>query len=350
MIHSFLRTNATVAVVTLLACSGCVERDEVISIARDGAVTIELEYEGTEEELSRGDVMPSAESGWDVVRSIKEDRDKVKHVLKSKRRFEPGEELPRSFAAQDYPDADLYLDFPTTLRIERRPDGLYFYFRRVYTPRRWGHIQYWQDFFIDDHIKKLGEKPVEELTRDDRLQVVYAFAGVEAFKQLEFANVALGESNPDLPAEYGLIARQALLDVYKQNEYFERILERCERRPEDEQGGCFDEEAEQILGEGYTAFLQSLEGNAGLDRTALTSFEQAYERAQRRYEITDDLGGHGFQVDVRIPGTIIAHNALDDDVEEEDGMSNVLFRFDGKAFRDRSHELIVVSRLDDGPR
>ncbi|MGB2985577.1 MAG: hypothetical protein WBE26_06810, partial [Phycisphaerae bacterium] len=55
---------------------------------------IELEYEGSEEELFQGDAMPSAASGWDVDHSTRKEGDEVKHTLTSTRRFEPGEELP----------------------------------------------------------------------------------------------------------------------------------------------------------------------------------------------------------------------------------------------------------------
>lgn len=347
MIRHHLTTFATAAGMGLLASSACVERKEVITVARDGSVIIELEYEGTEEELSRGDAMPSAGSGWEVVRSIKEERDEVKHVLKSKRRFEPRQELPRSFAAKGDHDADLYLDFPTTVRVERRRDGLYFYFRRVYTPRRWAYMEHWKDLCFDDDVKKLGEKPVEELSIEERGQIVEAFTWNEALKQIEFARIALGQTHPELPVEHRLVARRALLSVYEEEtDHIERIIERCERVPEAQRGECFDEQAERVLGEGYAAFVQSLRDGAGFDDAQIARFEEAYRRAERYYEITDALGGHAFEIDVRMPGTIVAHNALDHEVEEDDGMSTVRFQFDGKAFRDRAHELIVVSRLE----
>ncbi|MGB2984377.1 MAG: hypothetical protein WBE26_00725, partial [Phycisphaerae bacterium] len=310
---------------------------------------IELEYEGSEEELFQGDAMPSAASGWDVDHSTRKEGDEVKHTLTSTRRFEPGEELPCDFAAPDDPDADLYLDFPTTVRKQRRADGLYFYFHRIYTPRPWAYIQYWRDLFFDDNIKKLGEKPVEELTLDERVQIVEAFAGVEAFKQLEFTKIAMAESHPDLPVEHRLTARRALLHVYaEESDYFKQIIKLCEDPPEDEQSECFNEEAERILGKGYAAYVQSLQEEAGLSPYKIAAFELAYERAEHYHKITEQLGGHNFEIQVIMPGTIIAHNALDDDVEvdKDENTSSIEFGFDGKWFRDRPYELIVVSRLD----
>lgn len=351
MIHKCPKTLGSIVFFALAASMSCVEREETITIAPDGAVTVELEYEGSEKEVTQGDAMPSAESGWDVVRTREEDDDGVTLKLESVRRFEPGEELPRSFAADGDPDADLYLDFPTTVRVEDRADGRYFYFHRVYTARRWAYVQNWEEVFVDDEVKKLGEKPVEELTPEERVQIVEAFAGVEAFKQIEFARIALEESHADLPVEYGLMARRVLIGVYHNelaNQGIERMIKRCEDLPEDERGECFNQEAERVLGIGYAAYVQSLREDGGLNQRQIAAFDVAYERAERYHELTGQLAGHSFEIRVAMPGTIIAHSGLNDEteVDEDNNTSTVRFAFDGKLFRDRPHELIVVSRLD----
>ena len=154
-------------------------------------------------------------------------------------------------AKENDPEADLYLDFPTTLTIQDRADGRYFYLRRTYTSRRWAFVQYWHDSLIDDDIKKLGDKPVEELSRDDRLKIVRAFAGIEAHTQLEFAKEALADCEPELPSEYGLLARQALLSVYEEKyDHFRTVLDLCEDLTDDAQETCFEREADRIHGVG----------------------------------------------------------------------------------------------------
>lgn len=352
------RLTRWIAAAVLAASAGtsCVERNETITIAPDGAVVIELEYKGSEEELSRGDAMPSADTGWEVVRTKEKGGDDAEYALKSKRRFEPGEPLPSGFAAPDDPDADLYLEFPTTLRMERRRDGIYYYFNRVYTPRRWAYVRHWQDEFIDDNIKKLGEKPVEELTAKEQSEIVGAFASVEAFKQLEFTGAALLESNPDLPVEHRLMARRALLDYYErisdsedgEESQVDRVLARCQPLDEDQRNNCFDQETKRILAEAYDTYVQSLQRDAALTPWQVAAFEQAYARAEKYYKITDQLGGHVFEIEVAMPGTIIAHSALDDEVEvdREKNVSKVRFTFKGDWFRDRPCEIIAVSRLE----
>lgn len=353
MIPKRFSTLALMAFAPVLISLSCVEREEKIKIALDGAVTIELEYEGSEEEISDGDAMPSIEAGWEVERVVeKDDNGDVTVKLTSERRYEPGEALFRNFAALGDPDTDLYSDFPTEVRIERRWDAIYYYFHRTYTPRRWAYIQRWHDEFIDDEIKRLGEKPVDELTPDEQAQVAEAFAGAEAFKQIEFSSIAIAESHPDLPVEYGLMARRALIDYYTNADEsggLQRVIETCGSLSDEKlRGECFDREANRILGEGYAAYVGSLKSDAGFKKRDMAAFEHAYERAQRYHKISGQLGGHNFKIQVTMPGTIVAHSALDNDidVDEEAHMSTVEFEFDGEWFRDRPYELIAVSRLD----
>ncbi len=344
----------------LSAWQGCVLREETITVGRDGSVRFELEISGSEEELTSGDAMPSAKSGWDVKRRVEQEDGEEKIILTTTRQFAPGEKLPRTFAAPDDPDADLYLDFPTEVRIEERLDGRYFFFRRVYTPRRWAYTQYWQGVFFDDEIEELGGKPVSELTRVERRKIIQAFAGVMAHQQLEFAKAALAECAPDLPAEFRLMAREALLGVYKEDnllgtdseqrpahDNLDGIIERCDSLGEDERDACFDGVGARLLDNARSAFVDSLRHDAGLSARAIALFDQAYERATRFYDITDALGGQHFTTIVALPGTIVAHNGDDVEVNEETGMSAVKWEFDGKGFRDRRHELIAVSRLEE---
>lgn len=343
--------------------AGCMLRTEEIRIARDGGVAIELEISGTEEELAGPDAMPSARSGWLVKRRIEQDKDGEKLTLTSTREFSPGEPLPRTFGGPSDPRSDWYLDFPTEVRVERRADGIYYFFRRTYTPRPWAYIQHWQDVIFDEETKNLGAKPVEELTRDERRAIIRAFAMVEARKQLEFAEAALEDSLPGIAVEDRLIARQALLDVYDEygllvpknklnildqnSEEIDEVIERCDSLADEEQSSCYDDAAEQLLNEAYEAFAESLRRGARVGRRAVEAFASSYERARLHHEITGALGAQHFEVAVVMPGTIIAHNADDIEVGEDEraGMSSAFWHFDGRAFRDRTQTLIAVSRL-----
>jgi hypothetical protein len=337
--------GAILTVAGILAAPGCVLRKEAIRVSADGSATIDLEISGTEDELAGEDAMPSERSGWSIVRRIEKEGDEEKVVLESRRVFEARESLPRTFAAKDDPNAGLYLDFPTTIQMEQRGDGLYYVFRRSYTPRRWGYVQFWQEQLFDDNIRKLAEKPVEDLSRDEKMQIVQAFSGLEAYKQLTFAEEALKKLSADVPLEAGLWARRALLDVYEEdNAFFGSVLDRCEPLPKDDQNDCFLRESERILQEGRIAYVDSLRNQARVNDAQLDRFSRACDWEKRYYEVTDQLGGHAFEIDVYLPGEIVAHNADKSELNDR-GEGYVRFQFDGKAFRDRSHELIVVSRV-----
>lgn len=353
MIRNRLTAYGTLATLILPIAMGCLGREETIRISRDGAVTIALRYEGSADDMKTADALPSDNSGWDVTTIAKKEGDEgnsdEKLVLTSERTFAPGEVLPTNYAGDNDPDADLVLQFPTTLRIERRPDGVYYSFHRVYTARRWAYVQHWNDVLFDDDIKQLTEKPAEELTRDEQAEIIQAFAGVEACKQIEFAKTALLECEPNHRPETWLLARRALLDVYE-NEYnhFDRLIELCEDLSEDDRNECFEREGNRILGEGYTALVDSLQKEAGFSADRIAQFERAYKRAERYYKITGETGGHHFEIHVAMPGKIVAHNGDEVDTDDDDNVSTVTWQFVGNAFRDRPHELLVVSRTTDG--
>ncbi len=348
MINNRFSVCVAVACLVLPQTLGCLIRSEHIKIVPDGTVTVSLTYEGSPEDFVTTDALPSAHSGWEVtIETEKKEGDDDKQMLSAERTFAPGAALHSNYAPTGDPDADLYLDFPTTVQVVEKADGTYYYFRRTYNPRRWGYVQYWNDAIFNDDIKKLGDKPAEDLTLADKLRIARAFAGVEAAKQIEFAKAALDECAPDLPPIQWLTARQALLDVYEKEDLddFNNVFKRCEQVPEDQASECFDHEAERILGAGYAALTQSLRENASFNPLKLAAFERAYERAKKCFEITDEVGGHNFWIAAELPGTIIAHNG---EMKEENDPRTVTWTFDGKAFRDRPHVLMAVSRVEKG--
>ena len=358
----------------MLICPACVLREEKITISRSGAALIELEITGTEAKLLSGYAMPSLENGWEVKRRIKKENEEEELVLTTSRRIAPGEAMPRSLADPDDPDADSYLEFPTEIRVERRADGTYYFFHRTYTPRRWTFVQYWHDVFMDDDVKALGETPLGELDRDEQRQIIQAFASIEGHRQVELAAAALLECGVDLPVEDVLQARLALLAVYKSydllteenstvafgeafpapaekkdaadgRDELDRLIDGCEGVSDDRRDTCYDAAASRLFDEARLAYTESLRDGGNLTRTELAAFSSSYDRARRKYEITDALAGHLFETIVVMPGTMIAHNANELEHREGTGQTGALWKFDGRAFRDRTHQLWAVSRV-----
>ncbi len=335
----FAMLAAAVGLVTA-PMAGCLERKESITITKDGRVTIAVAYEGEKGDFETLDAMPSQAAGWKVEREIKQDGDKEVIKITGERSFGPNEELPSSFASPSDPNRRLYLSFPTTVRREVRSDGVYLHFRRVYEPRDWAYVQLWVDNVMDDNIKQLGEKKPEELTHEERVQVVRAIAGAEGLKQVELAQRALRESNEALKPDHWLLARRALLDVYEEHTDWDRIAHTLASIPEEQRQDAMERESQQIIDAAHRAFVTSLRNDAKYDPEHFTRFEAAYDRAKKYYDITNQTGGHAFDIEVTMPGEIVAHNA-----DKTEGDNTVRWQFDGTAFRDRSFELMVTSRL-----
>ena len=338
-------TTAAWLAVILLACPGCPRRTETIRVAQDGAVAIEFVFEGSEEELVNGDAMPSPETGWEVSRSVEVEDDKEKHTLLATQEFQPGEDLPATFAAHGDPDRDIYLQFPTSVRIEERNDGTYYYFHRQYPSRPWQYIHYFEEIYLEDE-SELVDKPVEELTEDERMDLISRFAAVEAQKQLVFTNEALAECTSDPSPVLGLLARQALVDVYEAEMTEEAWVKPCSLLSEEERIECFEVQAQRVRDMAYERITRSLTEHASFTRADLAAFDAAYGRAARRYELTGELRGHHFEVKVVMPGEIVAHNADDVTLDDEEGTAQATWAFDGRAFRDREQELWFITRLD----
>lgn len=352
----------------LLSLSGCLKRTEKITVALDGRTTMQLTYKGDPDEFENGDAMPNDSAGWTTSRKSEiDDEGKETLTLTATQQFAPTEDLPRTLALPGDDDADLYLDFPTSVKVDRRKDGTYYYFTRTYTSRKWAYMQHCKDKFFDDSVKELSDKPVEELSRIERVQLVQAMISVEAYKQIEFTRTALNECNPNLDLVYRLAARQALLKAYQKDELLDGpdmldhdasihtegaqeptrldiIVDHCGSMFQLQQVNCFDEQATLIVENGYNAIVQSLTQYAGFDKAQLEAFETSYKRAKKYHAVSECLGGHRFEICVDMPGTIVAHNANRTDRKKGEACWEV----DGDAFRDRPVELQLVTRVQHG--
>lgn len=356
MILRFGFAGLAMAVVLVSGVLGCVRRKETISIAKDGRVAIEVQHEGSTQEIKRTEMDVWRSSGWKVEfdETVKRDaetgEDKVEeHKLTAAMSFEPGAELPDHWPTEDDADTDLQLHFPTTVTVEQRGGDTYYRFHRFYSPRRWAYIEYWKHRLLEnDEAKQVREKPFEELTDEEKLQLARAFLMVEGHKQAELVTAALDECEPEMAVEDRTLVQQSLLDVYrKAAEHFADPMKQCIDLEEEQRNDCFEQHVQRLLSEGGDAVGSVLRKALGLSPAQLLAYEQSQRRASDYYRISNTIGGHRFDIEVKLPGTVVAHNA--DKIETQaDGTTVARWDFDGTAFRDRTHELIVVSRLGAG--
>lgn len=325
-----------------LLIGGCLERKETIRITPLGGAHVELEYRGEPQQFETADALPSAKAGWAVQRTVSlDDNGKEEVTLVASRKFEPREDLAANYASKDDPDAQLYLQFPTSLQIDRRPDAVYLHFRRVYASRAWAFVQFWQDQFVDDDIKKRAEKPVEEMSPEDRVRIVRAFAGFEFFKQLELFESAVRRLDTPIAQDVWLAARQAVLEKLESTDW-DVVVAELVAAPEEQRDEKFEAASRALLEESHRAFLNTL-AQHGVGEEQRARLATDFARASKSYRITAETGGHAFQIRVHMPGEVVAHNA---DKVDDDGAA--VWEFSGEAFRDRPYELMITAKLPRG--
>lgn len=322
---------------------GCPRRKEKIQVARDGTVNIELEMRGQPDQF---DAYPSEATGWGVEHRVEVDDNKKELVVTGVQEFPPDTPLPDRLAPADDPDADLQLNFPTTLTIREEGPTTRFAFHRTYVPRRWAYVEHWKDEFITDDVREKAEKPADELTSDERQELVHSFGAVEAFKQLEFAKEALASMSPPPPREVGLRARRATLAFYESlGDDLNGMINRCEALPDDARDACLVQETDRLLGLGHSAFVGSLRDESGFGPMAVLEFQNAYDRATRYYDYTNRTGENLFELEITMPGTEVASNADRAECDADLGTCTGHWDFNGKAFRDRLFEVTMITWL-----
>lgn len=329
-----LKFAAMAAATLLITETGCLKRHEIIQVRKDGSVSMKLEYQGSEEDLAGPDALPRAADGWSVGRgTVKRGNEEV-HVVRASADFAPGEALPTSFG-----DAgDVHLTFPTQVRREKRPDGVYFEFRRVYAPRKYALTQYWNDRYIDDDIKKLSEKSIESLDQDERSKLLRAFGDVESHQQLEELRQAVDAELPELGVAAWLAARDELLSVYRRFDY-EGLADSIRGLNDEDASAKIVKMGESVPTDAERAFVESLQRHANLTTNGVEKLRSSIEREQLRRKVTETTRTQSFQIEVELPGEIVGSNG--DSIEG----GRVSWEFDGRAFCDRSYELVATSWL-----
>ncbi|MHC4416900.1 MAG: hypothetical protein ACYS0G_16660 [Planctomycetota bacterium] len=329
------------AVVASLGLMGCLERRETITVDPEGTVTIELSFATQgEAELYEGDAMPSMAGGWIVDESVEIDDEDERHFhLVAEAVFPPQMELPGNYAMPRDPDTDLYLQFPTTVTIEDRPDGVYYHFHRRYPGRRWAQIEMLRQLLMEEQLKELKDKLPEEFTYGDHVLVLRSYADFEAAKMLTFARAAFLEVTPDAPQDAWLEVHAAI-HALKSELDTDRIARLMEIEDEQERDEALDEEAEQWEERTMKRLQDAVREHCGYGGRQMDDFLRRYERERRFFDLTGDLGDDAFEITVILPGRITGSNA------DSTAGNRATWRFSGQRFRDRDLELMASSRLD----
>ena len=225
---------------------GCLERKEHISVKADATVVIEANF-STESmnELLEGDALPSIQAGWLTEDSVQEDdQGKKTFRISAQAIFPPDVGLPKNYAALDDVNPDLYLQFPTSLKIEQRDDGTYYHFYRKYERRPWANLETLKQQLLSEPLKELEGKELADLAQNDRTKLLRAFVDFESAKLITFARKAFLEVLPDLPQDHWLFVHQSM-NQFKNELNYDRLLALMEIPDKQERDEALEAEAEQ---------------------------------------------------------------------------------------------------------
>lgn len=359
-----LSSFAAVLAVTLMAALGCIKREETIAVLPDGSTFLASHIEGDPSDFQDGDALPSEQSGWKTEERVKSDSEEKKTLIRTAQRMVPANAaIPDSYAAQNDPVADICLRFPTTITVERRPDGDYYHFRRVYKGRRYSQFIFWQKtIFESDEIKKISNQSPDKMTDSERIKLAEAFITSDTRKTAEFIEDAALSMTDRLPQDAWLAARKAGLNTYAQEFTDQKLAELLKS----EDGATEAVEMANQTRELVVDTMRDALRERRIPPMLINEFINAYRLSRDEFETTEDLGDENWRVTVVLPGTIVGYNGVDalapnnnddrgrnpasdavykvlDEAKFEPGFSRVRWEFDGNWLADRDVVLAATS-------
>ncbi len=324
----------------VLGLVGCLERTETITVEPDGTVLIEAVFKTDQEgELYEGDAIPSDAGGWLVeVQEVEQDGERRFH-LTAAGVFGPLFKLPANYAVPGDPDTALYLQFPTTVEIEDRADGVYYHFHRTYPARPWAHIEALREVLLDGPTRKLKDKDKDDYTPADWKLIARSYTDFEAAKLLTFARGAYLETTPDVPQDAWLDVLGAFRKMQGELD-LDVIAEVMQIDDEDEREEAIALEVKAWEEKSFKTLDASLRDFCGYGGARMKDFMRRYQSRLKDYDVTSGLGDDAFVITVVMPGAIVGSNA------DETSPDRATWKFSGRRFRDRRVELMVTSRSD----
>ena len=313
------------ALVLLLAASGCEPRKERIRVQPDG--TVELRVEPVPSEFNLGERGTREFQGWRILSERRPDGDGEKEFTWAEQRIMPGRPLPESYADRDDPNGEL----------ERRPDGVYYHFRRVYQAREAARFDYLIRKLQEGELfKELQGKEFSEIDEEQRLAMVTTMREIEIEKRAQFIRIAAGSLREQWPMWYETMLYGAMRRVYMRIDV-ERIVRAMAE--EDGVGEHLEELGKRADADVYEALHEELR-RLGARPREIEDFFTVYDTEVQRRDVTERLAAESWQVELELPGEVIAHNG---ELTEE---GTVRWLFTADAMHDRDQVLMASSRSE----
>lgn len=335
--------TALVGLVTLVGVLGCLERKETIRVHRDGAIDLEIEYSGAPADFAGADAMPSETTGWRVQDQVWKENDRDRQRRRGKMRLPAGAPLPESFAVEGEPLADAALRFPTQVTVERRADGTYYHFRRVYDMRESARYAIHRELLEDENsrLKELMEQDSAEYSPQDHRELLTFALHIEAAKMLEFVRGGCEAVGDAWPQDFGLRLASAVKDVFDKADV-EWAVELLQQPQSAERDAELEGLGNEVVAEAHAA-LDATFVELRVPRAQVELFRRGFELEKLRHAVTENVRDHIWEIRVELPGEIVAHNG-----EHDDDTGAVEWKFQGKVLMDREHVLMATSRVPRG--
>ncbi|MCP4251632.1 MAG: hypothetical protein GY778_31730 [bacterium] len=319
---------------------GCIKRSETIRVEPDGTMHLLVEFEGDLDDVRQGGALLNDPGPWTVEdKIVTKEEGKQEIHRRASLILPPGVEVPTDYAGRDEELSEVALKFSTSLDIERRPDGTYYHFKRVYRRRDWARIAYFRRKFVDESLEKLEDRKIEDLNADERDQIARDLVGFEMIKTVVMAEAAAASIKPALRQDDWLAMHQAIQDVFRQVET-DRVIELLQMEG-DEAKEQIDLEVGKInarIKDRIDRILTERDLAGGLGE----AFWAAVDRQRRLHAVTEDLQDEGYEVRLQLPGRIVGHNSL---VGIHDG-GVVEWEFECDALNDRDQVLLATSVVE----
>lgn len=334
-------------VALLSAVAGCVERKERLVISPDGSLLWQVNMRSDSlDDLLKGDAVPTPGGLWIVQQGEERDEEgKVTFTLAAETAIRAHRRLPDGFGTQAELAEGVALRFPTTVTIEKRKDATYCHFTRRYDARVWRAVDSLREEHINSVAGGLGPDPAL-WTPEQRLAICQGFARFEVEKAILFARVAWLETLPDEPQDQFLAVADEVRGLLLTLDYAR--LSNLLAPPPDAAAEAGLEQAIELEGkqlqDSIVARLgEAAQGAGGLEGSKAAMFLAACDRQRRIFEVTEDLNDDGFEIEVEMPGIVIASNAS----QLNGGASGntVTFKFKGEQLHDNAIELLATSKI-----
>jgi hypothetical protein len=320
---------------------GCVKRTETITVNKDGSVKLEVKVEGDRADMESGAPPLGRAHGWEFDEKIEKQDDDKENIIRTVRTtIPPGRPIPAAYPTNDPEGEALALQHPTTVTIERRADGTYYHFRRVFEARPWAYLNYYHQVLIEEPLERSGDKSPDELSPEKKQELVQNIIHLEGMKHLTHARRAALAIDPPMRQDHWVRIHAAVKEALDEvdTELVLELLEQSwsEEDSDDAVAGELTKLADQ-LNERITDAVRKTLLHLGMSKRYVAAFGDAIAEEKRRFAITEDYGDEKWDVYLSMPGRLIGHNG--DSIDE----GKIKWSIDGKGFYDREVELLATS-------